>query len=66
MISDLPPLNPLNTFYVAAHQESFTAAADRLGVSQAAVNWPVMVLENILGLRLFDRRQIAPTALSTG
>jgi len=66
MIGDLPPLNPLHPFSVAAHRESFTAAADRLGVSRAAVSRQVMVLENTLGLRLFDRWQIAPAALSTG
>ncbi|MBT6095596.1 MAG: transcriptional regulator GcvA [Rhodospirillaceae bacterium] len=52
----LPPLNPLHTFSVAAGLSSFTAAAESLGVSQAAVSRQVAVLENALGVHLFERR----------
>lgn len=56
MVAGLPPLNPLHTFSVAARAESFTAAAEVLGVSQAAVSRQISVLEQALGVRLFERR----------
>lgn len=56
MAAGLPPLNPLHTFSVAARAESFTVAAETLGVSQAAVSRQVAVLEKALGVQLFERR----------
>ena len=56
MPAGLPPLNPLHTFAVAARAESFTAAAETLGVSQAAVSRQISVLEQALGVTLFERR----------
>ncbi len=56
MSHPLPPLNPLHTFSIAAGLGSFTAAAESLGVSQAAVSRQVAVLENALGVHLFERR----------
>lgn len=45
----------LSTFLVIARTESFSAAADRLGYSQAAITIRIKNLENELGVRLFDR-----------
>lgn len=55
MLTPLPPLNPLYTFAVAARTGGFTNAAQELGVSQAAVSRQVAVLEEALGIRLFER-----------
>lgn len=51
----MPPLNPLRVFVVAAQRGSFSAAAKYLGVSLANVSKQVTVLENFLGVSLFDR-----------
>ncbi|MFA5489261.1 MAG: transcriptional regulator GcvA [Candidimonas sp.] len=51
----LPPLNPLRTFEAAARHENFARAAQELNVTQAAVSRQIMVLENVLDVRLFDR-----------
>ncbi len=56
MPAGMPPLNPLHTFAVAARAGSFTAAAEVLGVSQAAVSRQISVLEHALGVTLFERR----------
>lgn len=51
----LPPLSALTAFEAAARHESFTAAAHELNISQAAVSRRVQLLEEILGLTLFER-----------
>ena len=51
----LPPLNGLITFEAAARQLSFTAAADELNVTQAAVSRQIKNLEQHLGTLLFNR-----------
>jgi LysR family glycine cleavage system transcriptional activator len=51
----MPPLNPLRTFEVAAHCQSFTEAAEELGVTQAAVSRQIRVLEGFFKTRLFER-----------
>lgn len=57
--SSLPPLNALRSFEVAARHESFTKAADELGVTQSAVSKQVMLLEDFLGKPLFERRHMS-------
>lgn len=52
---DLPNLNALRVFSVAADCESFTRAADLLGVTQSAVSKQVAALEAQLGQALFLR-----------
>lgn len=49
------PLNALRTFEVAARYESFTAAAEELGVTQVAVSRQVKALEEYLEVPLFKR-----------
>jgi len=46
----------LRVFAACAHHGSFTAAADELGLTQAAVSQRIAQLENRLGVRLFLRR----------
>lgn len=52
----LPPLNGLRAFSAVAEAGSYTLAADRLNVTQAAVSQQVKVLEKHLGLTLVTRR----------
>lgn len=49
------PLNPLRSFAVASRHKTFTAAAQELGVSQVAVSRQIAVLEDFLGVALFER-----------
>lgn len=51
----LPPLNALRAFDAAGRRLSFRAAAEDLGVTQAAVAQQVRKLESHLGVVLFDR-----------
>lgn len=51
----LPPLHALVAFEAAARLSSFSAAAQELNVSQAAVSQQIRNLEQSLGLSLFDR-----------
>jgi len=54
-IKSLPPLNSLVAFEAAARHLSFTRAADEISVTQGAVSRQVRLLEEFLGIRLFDR-----------
>jgi LysR family glycine cleavage system transcriptional activator len=51
----LPPLNALRTFEAAARHLSFTAAAEELCVTAAAVSHQIRSLEDHLGTELFHR-----------
>ena len=50
------PLNALRAFEAVGQHLSFTAAANSLTVAQSAVSRHVIVLENFLGVPLFERR----------
>ncbi|AJY46990.1 LysR substrate-binding domain-containing protein [Martelella endophytica] len=52
----LPPLSRLPSFEAAARYESFTAAAEELGLTQTAVSKQIAALEADLGVALFERR----------
>ena len=56
-MKDLPPLDCLKFFEVAARHESFARAAEELGLTPAAVAHRVRMLEKHLGAPLFSRRQ---------
>src|SRR5258707_615745 len=60
----LPPLNALRAFEAAARHLSFKLAAHELHVTAGAVSQLVKVLEQRLGIRLFERlhRQLILTA----
>lgn len=58
------PLNSLRVFVAVADSQSFTHAADVLGVSVSAVSMQIRSLEEYLGVRLFRRsgRLVVPTS----
>lgn len=49
------PLNPLRAFAVASRHKTFTAAARELGVTQVAISRQIVILEDYLGVSLFER-----------
>ena len=53
----LPPLSAVRVFEAAARLENFTAAANELGMTQAAVSYQVKLLEQRLGAPLFVREK---------
>jgi len=54
-VGRLPPLAAIRVFEAAARYENFTQAANELGLTQSAVSHQIRVLEERLGLALFDR-----------
>ena len=66
MLRRLPPLNALKAFEAAARSESFTRAAEELGVTQAAVSQQVKLLEATLELALFKRERQRLTLTEVG
>src|SRR5882724_878239 len=60
----MPPLNALRAFEAAARHLSLTRAAQELNVTAGALSHQIRGLEDILGLKLFERqvRAIALTA----
>ncbi|MDI2143297.1 MULTISPECIES: LysR substrate-binding domain-containing protein [unclassified Pseudomonas] len=56
MNKSLPPLNAVRAFAVAARHQSFTLAAEELHVSHSAVSRHIKLLEEHLGILLFERR----------
>lgn len=63
---NLPPLNALRVFEVAASVDSYAEAAARLGVTHGAVSQQIAVLESWLGQRLFtkDGRRMVATPMA--
>jgi DNA-binding transcriptional LysR family regulator len=55
----LPPLAAFRFFNIAAQTTSFAQAAQQLNVTQAAVSRQIRLLEEALGVALFDRRNRA-------
>lgn len=51
----LPPLNALRVFQIAAEQESFKHASEKLHVTQAAISQQIKLLEKFFGEKLFVR-----------
>jgi LysR family glycine cleavage system transcriptional activator len=62
----LPPLNALRTFEAAARHLSFTAAAEELFVTAAAVSHQIRSLEDHLGMELFHRSNRALALTDAG
>lgn len=52
----LPPLPALRAFEAAARHMSFKRAASELGVTPTAISHQIKLLEDTLGVRLFDRQ----------
>jgi LysR family glycine cleavage system transcriptional activator len=61
---NLPSLSSLRVLEAVARRKSFTNAAKELNLTQSAVSRQVAVLEDTLGVRLFERlrSQAVPTA----
>jgi len=53
MRRDLPPLNALRAFEAAGRHQSFSRAAEELGVSHSSISRHVRGLEDRLGVQLF-------------
>ena len=51
----LAPLNPLRSFSVAVRHATFTSAAQEMGITQVAVSRQISILEDYLGVKLFER-----------
>ena len=66
MAERLPPLNALRTFEAAARHLSFTAAAEELCVTAAAVSHQIRTLEDHLGTALFHRSSRALVLTEAG
>src|SRR5882724_4383502 len=52
----MPPLNALRAFEAAARHLSLTKAAQELRVTAGALSHQIRGLEDLLGLKLFERR----------
>lgn len=55
LMSPLPPLPAIRVFEAAARHQSFTRAAEELGMTQAAVSYQIKILEERVGQALFLR-----------
>ena len=51
----LPPMGALQCLEAAARHDSFSLAAQDIGLSQSAISRQIATLENWLGISLFDR-----------
>ena len=60
-------LDHLQTFLLVTELGTFSAAAERLGLSQPAISQQISSLERRLGLRLAERvgRRVTPTDAGT-
>jgi LysR family glycine cleavage system transcriptional activator len=55
MLRDIPGLQSLKAFDAAARHLSFTRAASELNVTPAAVSHQIREMEDLIGVRLFER-----------
>ncbi|MGE0280804.1 MAG: LysR substrate-binding domain-containing protein [Rhizobiaceae bacterium] len=65
-MSKLPPIAAIRAFEAAARHQSFTRAADELGMTQAAVSYQIKLLEDRVGTALFTREARQVTLTKTG
>ena len=63
---NLPPLPALRAFEAAARHLSFKQAAEELAVTPTAISHQIRLLEEMLGLRLFERRPRRVTLTAAG
>lgn len=59
LLRNLPPLSRFKPFEAAARHESFSMAAEELGMTQTAISKQIAQLERDLGTALFERRNRA-------
>lgn len=62
----MPPLNALRAFEAAARHLSFKEAAEELHVTPAAVSHQIRNLEELVGMKLFERSPRAITLTAAG
>jgi LysR family glycine cleavage system transcriptional activator len=62
----MPPLNALRAFEAAARHLSLTKAAEELHVTAGALSHQIRGLEDLLGLKLFERRVRSIALTSAG
>ena len=62
----MPPLNALRAFEAAARHLSLTKAAQELHVTAGALSHQIRGLEELLGLKLFERRVRSIALTSAG
>lgn len=62
----LPPIAAIRAFEAAARHQSFTKAAEELGMTQAAVSYQIRLLEDRVGTPLFIREPRQVTLTATG
>lgn len=55
MPKPLPPLNSIRAFEVAARHLNFSRAGEELSVTQGAISKQILLLEDYIGIRLFER-----------
>jgi LysR family glycine cleavage system transcriptional activator len=60
------PLNALRAFSVAVRFDTFTAAANHMGVSQVAISRQISLLERHIGVKLFERGPRSVTLTASG
>jgi len=56
MARPLPPLNSIRAFEIAARHLNFSRAAEDAGVTQGAISKQILLLEDYIGTKLFERR----------
>lgn len=56
MARRLPPISSLRALEAAARSLSFTKAAEKLHVTQSAISHQIKLLEDLWGLKLFERK----------
>src|ERR1700681_2235414 len=66
MHTSMPPLNALRAFEAAARHLSMTRAAQELHVTAGALSHQIRGLEELLGLKLFERRVRSIALTSAG
>jgi LysR family glycine cleavage system transcriptional activator len=65
-LSRAPPLRNLRAFCIAARHKSFKAAADELALTPSAVSHQMKELEEVVGVRLFERKTRALALTTAG
>jgi LysR family glycine cleavage system transcriptional activator len=65
-LSRAPPLRNLRAFCIAARHRSFKAAADELALTPSAVSHQMKELEEVMGVRLFERKTRALALTTAG
>lgn len=55
MSKPLPPLNSIRAFEVAARHLNFSRASEEIGVTPGAISKQILLLEDFIGAKLFER-----------